>query len=169
MNNWFETTAKYIKMDENGRERKASETYLLDAITFSEAETRIFKELQTMVSGEFIVTKIAKTNICEIIPSEFGDRWYKAKVSFITIDEEMGKEKRVAQFVLVFSNSPKEASDQITEAMQGMMADFEISSISESNILDVFPYSADEKRAMVQHLKPIEAFLAAGNSEDDVD
>jgi len=169
MNTWFETTAKYIKMDENGRERKASETYLLDAITFSEAETRIFKELQTMVSGEFIVTKIAKTNICEIIPSDAGDRWYKAKVSFITIDEELGREKRVAQFVLVYSDSPKEAFDQITEAMQGMMADFEISSISESNIIDVFPYSESDKNPLPPHLKPIESFLAAGNSEEDDD
>jgi len=167
MNTWFETTAKYIKMDENGRERKTSETYLLDAISFSEAETRIYKELQTMVSGEFLVTKIAKTNICEIIPSDNGDRWYKAKVSFITIDEELGKEKRVAQYVLVFSNSPKEASDQITEAMQGMMADFEISSISESNILDVFPYAESDKNPLPPHLKPIEAFLAAGNSEQN--
>ena len=169
MNTWFETTARYIKMDENGRERRASETYLLDAITFSEAETRIFKELQTMVSGEFIVTKIAKTNICEIIPSDSGDRWYKAKVSFITIDEELGREKRVAQFVLVFSNSPKEASDQITEAMQGMMADFEISSISESNIIDVFPYSESDKNPLPPPQKPIESFLAAEKSEEDDD
>lgn len=144
MNTWFECTAKYIKMDENGHEKKASETYLLDAISFTEAESRIFKELKTMVSGEFVVSKIAKTRISEIIPSDTGDRWYKAKVAFITVDEESGKEKRVAQFVLVFSNNIKEAYNQIIGAMQGMMADFEISGINESTILDVFPYFSEK-------------------------
>lgn len=168
MNTWFECTAKYIKMDETGHEKKASETYLLDAISFTEAESRIYKELQTMVSGEFTVAKIAKTRISEIIPSDNGDRWYKAKVAFITVDEENGKEKRVAQFVLVFSGSIKEAYDQIIEAMQGMMADFEISGINESTILDVFPYSA-EKSDVPPHLKPIESFLASPELQDESD
>jgi hypothetical protein len=169
MNTWFECTAKYIKMDENGREKKASETYMLDAISFTEAESRIYKELQTMVSGEFMVTKISKTRISEIIPSDNGDRWYKAKVAFITVDEESGKEKRVAQFVLVFSGSVKEAYDQIIEAMQGMMADFEISGINESTILDVFPYSVSEKNDVPAHLKPIESFLATPELRDEDD
>lgn len=156
MNTWFECTAKYVKMDENGHEKKASETYLLDAISFTEAESRIYKELQTMVSGEFVVSKIAKTRISEIIPSDEGDRWYKAKVAFITVDEESGKEKRVAQMVLVFSASIKSAYDQIIEAMQGMMADFEISGINESTILDVFPYT--EESDIPSHLKPVDSF-----------
>jgi len=166
MNTWFECTAKYIKMDENGREKKASETYLLDAISFTEAESRIYKELQTMVSGEFMVTKIAKTHVSEIIPSDNGDRWYKAKVAFITVDEESGKEKRIAQFVLVFSDSIKAAYDQIIEAMQGMMADFEISGINESTILDVFPYLAD-KSDVPPHLKPLESFLESSELQDE--
>lgn len=140
MNTWFECTAKYIKMDENGHERKVSETYLLDALSFTEAESRIYKELQTMVSGEFLITKIAKTNISEIIPDDNGDRWYKAKVGFITVDEESGKEKRISQSILVFSDNTVNAGNQIVEAMQGMMADFEIIGINESTILDVFPY-----------------------------
>jgi len=140
MNTWFECTAKYVKMDESGHERTVGETYLLDAVSFTEAESRIFKELATMVTGDFMVSRISKTRISEIIPSDTGDRWYKAKVTFITVDEESGKEKRVSQMVLVFSDSIKEAYDQVIESMQGMMADFEISAISESTILDVFPY-----------------------------
>lgn len=154
MNTWFECTAKYTKMDENGREKKASETYLLDAVSFTEAESRIYKELQTMVSGEFTVSKISKTNVSEIIPSETGDRWFKAKVTFITVDEESGKEKRIGQFVLVFSNTIKEAYDQIIEAMKGMMADFEITGITESSIMDVFPYFSDSQK-MPENLSPI--------------
>ena len=166
MNIWFEVGVMYVKMDSNGHARKAKETYLLDAISFGEAETRIYKELQTMISGEFLVTRISKTSISEIIPSDNGDRWYKAKVTFITIDEETGKEKRIAQFILVFSSSLKEAYDQIIEAMQGMMADFENTSIAESNILDVFPYTEAKntipeglKRVDAPHIKPLEAFL----------
>ncbi len=140
MNTWFECTAKYAKMGEDGREKKVSETYLLDAVSFTEAETRIYKELVSMVSGEFTVTRISKTKLAEIIPSEMGDRWYKAKVTFITFDEENGKEKRVSQFVLVFSDNVKSAYDQVIEAMKGMMADFEIGGITESPIVDVFPY-----------------------------
>lgn len=166
MNTWFECTAKYIKMDETGHEKKASETYLLDAISFTEAESRIYKELQTMVSGEFVVSKIAKTRISEIIPSDNGDRWYKARVAFITVDEESGKEKKIAQFVLVFSDSIKAAYDQIIEAMQGMMADFEISGINESTILDVFPYLS-EKSDVPPHLKPVDTFLATSDFQED--
>ena len=110
-----------------------------------------------MVSWEFQVSKIAKTRIYEIISSDKGDRWYKAKVAFITVDEESGKEKRVAQFILVFSKSIKDAYDQIIEAMQGMMADFEISGINESNILDVFPYLAD-KQEIPTYLTPAPTF-----------
>jgi len=166
MNTWFECTAKYIKMDETGHEKNASETYLLDAISFTEAESRIFKELQTMVSGEFMVTKIAKTRITEIIPSDNGDRWYKAKVAFITVDEENGKEKRVSQQILVFSGSIKDAYDQIIEAMQGMMADFEISGINESTILDVFPYNLD-KGPSVNDIAPAPSFLTTPELEDE--
>ena len=166
MNTWFECTAKYIKMDENGHEKKASETYLLDAISFTEAENRIYKELQTMVSGEFVVSKIAKTRISEIIPSDTGDRWYKAKVAFITVDEESGKEKRIAQLVLVFSKSIKEAYDQIIEAMQGMMADFEIAGINETTIMDVFPYLS-QKSDVPSNFKPYNDFLESSAFEED--
>jgi hypothetical protein len=150
MNTWFECTAKYNKIDENGREKKVSETYLLDAVTFTEAESRIYTELRTMISGEFVVSKIAKTKISEIIPSEVGDRWYKVKEAFISVDEESGKEKRIIQNVLVFSDNIKNVYDQIIEAMQGMMADFEISGISESTIMDVFPYREEN---MPENLK----------------
>lgn len=165
MNTWFECTSKYSKMDENGYEKKVSETYLLDAVSFTEAESRIYKELQSMVSGEFSVSKIAKTRIAEIIPSETGDRWYKSKVTFITVDEESGKEKRTSQSVLVSSCNIKDAYDQIIESMQGMMADFEISGITESTIIDVFPYEADQ---IPDNLKRVD-FEDPFSSDTDLD
>jgi len=145
MYNWFEVTVKYVKMDETGHERRTVETYLLDAVSFTEAEARINKELQSIVSGNFLVSKIAKTNLTEIIPSEHGSRWYKAKINFITIDESTGKEKRVSQFILAFSDTTKLADELITESMQGMMCNFEIAAISESNIVEVLQYLKDNE------------------------
>ncbi len=171
MNTWFECTAKYSKMDENGREKKVSETYLLDAVSFTDAETRIYKELVTMVSGEFSVTRISRTNLAEIIPSETGDRWYKTKVTFITFDEENGKEKRVSQFVLVFSNTVKSACDQVNEAMKGMMADFEISGVTESPIVDVFPYVPEVQKMPENFTKIVngEDPLSEGDAEESTE
>jgi hypothetical protein len=169
MNTWFECKAKYVKIDENGREKKVNEAYLLDAVSFSEAESRIYKELETMVSGEFTVTKIAKTNVAEIIPSEDGDRWFKAKVSFITIDEEKGKEKRTAQYVLVLAKTVRDAYEKVVENMQGMMADFEINAVNESLIMDVFPYFGQDDD-IPDNLRPLnEDELLADNSATDED
>ena len=169
MNTWFECTAKYSKMDENGREIKVSETYLLDAVSFTEAETRIYKELVSMVSGEFSVTRISRTKLAEIIPSETGDRWYKAKVTFITFDEENGKEKRVSQFVLVHSDTVRNAYDQVIEAMKGMMADFEIGGITESPIVDVFPYVPEEQKIPDNFTKIINGDFPTDDTEDTDD
>jgi len=172
MNTWFECTAKYSKMDENGREKSVSETYLLDAVSFTEAETRIYKELVSMVSGEFSVTRISRTKLAEVIPSEAGDRWYKAKVTFITFDEESGKEKRVSQFVLVFSDTVRNAYDQVIEAMKGMMADFEIGGITESPIVDVFPYVPEVQKIPENFTKVINGdkpFDEEDDSEESVE
>lgn len=167
MNTWFECTAKYSKTDENGREKTVSETYLLDAVSFTEAETRIYKELVSMVSGEFSVTRISRTKLAEIIPSETGDRWYKAKVTFITFDEESGKEKRVSQFVLVFSGNVRNAYDQVIEAMKGMMADFEIGGITESPIVDVFPYVPEVQKIPENFTRVINGDIPLDEDEDD--
>ena len=144
MNTWFEVGVKYSKMGEDGREKRITEVYLLDAITFGEAEVRIYKELEKMISGEFTVTKIARTNLSEIIPDTHGDRWYKGKVTFITFDETSGKEKRISQFVLCYADSVDSSDKKIIDAMKGMMADFEITAIAESPIVDVFPYVKED-------------------------
>jgi hypothetical protein len=154
--NWFEVTSKYVKMDENGREKKVSEMYLLDAVSFGEAETRMYKELEMMVSGEFSVRKIQMSNISEIIPSDIGDRWFKGKVTFITADELSGKEKRVSQNVLVFAESVDKADKYIKEATEGHTANFEISAIVESKILDVFPYVSDFAEQVKQDEKEMD-------------
>ncbi|WP_430810206.1 MULTISPECIES: DUF4494 domain-containing protein [unclassified Carboxylicivirga] len=158
MQNLFECKVKYEKIDEqSGKEKKVSETYLIDAVSFTEAESRIYKEMESMIRGEFIVTNIRKANYTEIFENEDGDMWYKSKISYASVDEKSGKEKKVSNQILVLASNVKDAFDKIHEGMQGMTVDFDINMIAESPILDFFPYfKGDEVNEEIPaHLKPM--------------
>lgn len=104
MQNLFECKVKYEKVDEaSGQQKKVNETYLIDAVSFTEAESRIYQEMEKMISGEFAVTNIRKANYTEIFDNEDGDRWFKSKISFLSIDEKSGKEKKVSNQILVMA------------------------------------------------------------------
>ena len=158
MQNLFECKVKYTKIDENtGKEKKVTETYLIDAVSFTEAESRLYKEMEMMISGEFIVTGIRKANYTDIFPFDDGDRWFKSKVSYVSVDEEAGKEKKVSNQILVLAGDVKDAWDKIHESMKGMTVDYEINAIAESPILDFFPYFKDGSEDIPENLKPVEA------------
>lgn len=94
MHTWFECKVKYVKIDEvSGREKKVNEPYLVDAVSFTEAENRIHQELEQMIRGDFMVTNIRKANYADIFPFDNADRWFKCKVSYVALDEGAGKEK----------------------------------------------------------------------------
>lgn len=157
MQNLFECKVKYEKIDDkSGKEKKVSEAYLIDAVSFTEAESRIYREMEMLISGEFIVTNINKANYSEIFPNETGDRWYKSKISFMSVDEKSGKEKKVANQILVMANTVKEAYDNICEGMGGLTVDFDIVNIAESPILEFFPYFKEEgEQDIPSNLKPL--------------
>ena len=136
---WFECKAKYEKMQENGTIAKVNEPYLVDALTFTEAESRFIEELKPYISGEFTVSAVKKTKISEIFYDDSGDRYYLVKVNFITLDAKSGMEKRSSNFILVQASSFKQAYDNFEQGMKGTMADYEIASISETMLMDVFP------------------------------
>jgi len=138
MNTFFQTTAKFVRMDENGKECKITESYLVPAIIFAEAETRIHKELSETVQGEFLVTKIAKSNLSEVISSDEGDRYYRGKIRFVLLDENTGKSKRITQPVLVMADSVKDAEAKIAEAYRDTTLGVDIVGVQESNIVEVF-------------------------------
>ena len=118
MATWFECKVKYDKLVENGQQKTVTEPYLVDALSFTEAEARIIDEVSTLVNGEMKVTAVKRTNIAEIFWDEAdGDRWYKVKVNFITIDEKTAVEKKTANFIMVQANGFKAACDNF---MQGM-------------------------------------------------
>jgi hypothetical protein len=143
MHNWFECKIKYEKTAEEGKIVKVSEAYLVDALTFSEAEERINKEMEPFISGEFSVSTIRKARINEMFFNENGDKWYRCKVMFITLDEEKGIEKRVATTMMVQANDVKEAWDGLQEGMKGSMADYQVAAIAETTIMDVYKYEAE--------------------------
>ncbi len=140
MNAWYECKIKYRKTDENGKDKLVSEPYLIDALSFTEAEKRTQEELSQYISTEFRITNIKTDNYSEIIPVEDGDRWFKCKLSLISFDEEKGQERRSNSYMLVQANTAKEAYDNLYEYLNGTTSDFEIPAIAESPILDVFPY-----------------------------
>ena len=141
MATWFECKVKYDKLTEDGSQKTVTEPYLVDALSFTEAEARITEEITPYISGEFKVTAVKRTNTAEIFWKEGGDKWYKVKVNFCTIDEKPGKEKKTANYMMVQAADFKGAYDVFMEGMKGTMADFEIAQIVETMIMDV--YQAD--------------------------
>ena len=100
MHNWFECKVSYEKMLENGMQKKVTEPYLVDALSFTEAESRIIEEIRPYITGEFTVTDIKRARISELFFNENGDRYYKFKIYFITLDEKSGAEKKTAAQML---------------------------------------------------------------------
>lgn len=138
MANWFECKARFDKMMENGALKKVTEPYMVDALSFTEAEARIIEELTPFVSGEFSVSAVKKTKISEIFWDDSADKWYLVKVAFITIDEKTAAEKKSISQILVAASDFKGAYDNFMEGMKGTMADFDIVSINETPIMDVY-------------------------------
>jgi len=130
-------------MQENGSVKKVNEPYLVDALSFTEAEARIIEMITPYISGEFTISAVKKTKISEIFWNESGDRYYMVKVMFITLDEKTAVEKKSASFILVQASDFKNALDTFEKGMNGTMADYEIASITETPLMDVFPINAE--------------------------
>ena len=136
---WFECKVRYERMTENGTVKKVNEPYLVDALTFTEAEARIIEKITPFISGDFSISAVKKTKISEIFFDDNGDRYYMTKVNFITLDEKSGVEKKSANFILVQAADFAGALKKFEEGMKGTLADFEIASITETPLMDVFP------------------------------
>ena len=146
MHPWFEVKIRYEKVAENGMQKKVTEPYLFDALSFTESEGKCIEEMTPFISGEFIVSDIKRANYSEIFFSEeeSADRWFKCKLVFITLDEKSGAEKKTSTHVLVQASNLRDAVKKLDEGMKGTMADYQIASVSETPIMDVYPYEAKE-------------------------
>ena len=139
---WFECKVRYDKTMENGLSKQVTETYLVDALSFTEAERRFIEEIEPFMGGEFTVTDIRRTKIAELFESNDGlaDRWFKCKVAFITLDEKTGAEKRANQMMMVQAIDLRNAVKALDKAMEGTLGDYVIVSVAESPVMDVYRY-----------------------------
>lgn len=147
MQTYFEVKASYVKVDQEGRERKVNDVLLVDAVSCTDAEQRAIKVISEQIRGESIVTKISQSKIIEIFPGETGEFWWKAKVSILTIDERSGKEKKSVNYFLVSADDHKEAVKVLEDGLSYILVPYFVEGIGVSNIVDVYPYFEEPKQA----------------------
>lgn len=143
MNYWFECKVSYERQADAVGMKKVSETYLVDALSFTEAEKRIIEEVSPFVSiGELEVVNIRRARIAELFLHLDGDvnRYYRAKVNFITVDEKTGNEKRTASTMIIRADTLQEAAVELAAQMDSTLATYEIAAITETQILDIFQH-----------------------------
>lgn len=142
MGTWFLAKIRYEKAMENGMNKKVTESYLIDALSFTEAEARITNEMKAFISGDFSVTALKLENIQEIFCSaaEKDEKWYKVKIAFVSLDEKSGKDRKSYSYMLVQSSDTANAEKRLHEGMKGTMCKYEVLEVIESKIMDVYPY-----------------------------
>lgn len=149
---YFETKVKYDRTLETGAQKTVTEPYLVDALSFTEAEARIIEEMTPFATtGELAVTAVKRVKLDDIFFNEAGDRWYKVKINIITIDEKTAAEKKTPSNTLVQASSFKQALDTFLDGMKGTTFDYEIASITETPLMDV--YKADLSRTLADKKK----------------
>ena len=169
---WYECKIKYRKLDDaSGMLKVKTEPFLVDAISYTEAESRITEEMSVYLSDteEIKITNIKVANYAEIHPFENSDRWFKSKVSLIAFDEESGKERKTNMYLLVQANDVKEAYDNTMSVMKDTMGEYSVPSISESPIMDVFPYFSGEEDDMerVEKFNTLKDSVPVDNTMDE--
>lgn len=153
MYSWFECKIKYDKTGDDGIIKTVGESYLVDAMSFTEAEARITQEMKPFISGDFQVANIKRVKIAEMFDTEDAnaDKWYRSKVMFVSLDEEKGVEKKVPSNMYVKATDMKNALDNLLNGLKTTLADYEVANITETSIMDVYNY------APVENVTPLEA------------
>ena len=137
MNNYFECKVTFTKTLENGKEKKVTECYVVNADSFTDAEAKVIHHVQDVITGLFEVKSIRKYKVAEIVPMGSGDTYFKCKLNFITLEEKSGLEKKTAVNMLVNAKTLDDAKFDLVEFMKGTMADYSIEKIEETKIIDV--------------------------------
>lgn len=145
MQTWFESKVKYNKVSQSGNEQMVTENFLLDAVSYTDAETRTIRQMQELVrGGEFQIVDIKKSRIAEVFPYENGEWWFKATINLVTVDEEAGKEKKMRTYYLIMADDIKEALARLEESLSFLVIPYVVSALAVSTIVDVFPYQPSE-------------------------
>ena len=144
MNTWHKVSVKYTKQFNNGTLKRVTENYLINGINFTDVEARVHQEIGAFVRGEFVVKAIKNEDFSDIFQYDDAQTWYKSKVVYVSEDVDSGKEKKINNNFLVSAHSIKDAAERMEESLKGLMVSFDITKIEESNILEIFPYIAQE-------------------------
>ena len=141
----YECGVRYERTMENGMTKKVTELYLVDACSFAEAEGRITKEMKPYISGDFDVVSIKRTNYSEIVENgaDSADKWFKAKLMFVTLDEKTAKEKKQAVYFIVKVSDINNAHTVVVEHMKTSVVDYEIATLDETKIMNLFRYKVN--------------------------
>ena len=155
MNTWFECRIRYEKVMADGMNKKVTEPYLVDALSFTEAEARIIEQMAPYISGEFTVRDIKRASYSEVFytDEEVADKWYKGRLGFIAVDEKAGKEKITYTNVLVQACDFRDAVKKLDAGMKGSMADYVIMLMQETAIMDVYEYEQTEDPNQYENIR----------------
>ncbi len=145
---WFTCRISFQKLDESGHEIKATESYLVDAYTYTEAEARITHLMTQQIRGSFQVVNITKNNFSEVVDFDDSDMWFKVKVALIGFDENSGKEKQSNQYILISANDVQDAYLKTQDVFKGTVSGFVIPAVTYTKIIDVFPWTSEEEQNM---------------------
>lgn len=145
MNSYFEVGVRYDKTMEDGAVRKVTENYLVEAVSFTEAEKRATQEMEAYISGDFRVVTEKITNIAEIVSTDdaTADKFYKVKHSLITINEKTLKEKKQAQYIIIQASSVDDARNRYMQYIKDWLVDVVLEAVSETKYMDYFPFKYD--------------------------
>ncbi|GAB3167721.1 DUF4494 domain-containing protein [Telluribacter humicola] len=165
MASWYLGKIRYQKEEESGKQKTINETYLVDALSYTEAEARLYKQIVTGVS-DFTVNSITRMRLADLFTFEEGEKWFKAKVVYYSIDEKSGKEKKVSNYMLLNAEDITQALERITDSLRTMLVPYETTDLNLTTILDVFPYSSDsEEEQIPANLRPLSEVMAERSAE----
>ncbi len=172
MNTWFIVKVKYTKQLDDGRLKRVTEPYVVDSVSFTDAEARIYEEIGQYVKGEFIIKGISRVDFADVFYYDDSDDWYKCKMTYVAVDADEGKEKKINSNLLVTANSVKEAYERIKESLSDMTVSFDVPSIALTPIVDVIPYDPESKTGqekIVNYKAANESSFDTNDVEDEED
>ena len=157
MPTWFQCKIRYQKEQENGSLKTLNETYLVDALSYTEAEARLSGELSGTLR-EYDLVSVVKMRLADLFHHEDAETWFKCKVVYFYVDERSGKEKKVSNIMLVTATDIGQAMDRINEGLKTMLVPYFITNVDQTNIIEIFPYEKAE--AIPGNLGPLSEYIA---------
>ncbi len=151
---WYACKIQYLKQFDGDKMKIVSEEYLIDAVSFTDAEARIYKCMSDSIK-DFNIVSVRKTNIKDVFNYEDSETWYRCKMSYLSIDESAGKEKRVNSYMLLSADNPKQAYERLQESLASMIVPFDITDVNLTTVIDVFPYVSEEEEKLPDNFKPV--------------